>query len=118
MKRLYKLWHEFDDENSCLAIVANSVKDAKLKWRWEFDYVEWDLDRKEFTFWLRCKRLKQFDVSNMDLWYLDGRQGILWGIYRSCDEVWCDKCGKNYGYSTLQDDGTIQCWKCAYGEDN
>lgn len=112
MKKLYKLWHELDDENHCLAIVANSIKQAKSLWRIEFDYIEWNTDWAQFTFWFKCKRLKEFDVSNTPLWPLDGRQAVLRWIYLYCDEVWCDKCWKHFWNSSLHDNWSIMCRDC------
>ncbi len=113
MKRLYKLWHEFDDENTCIAIVANSAKGAMQKWSWEFDYIQTDLDWKDYTFWQRVKRLKDIDATDLELWYLDPRKAILLWVYYKSDQVGCDSCWKWYWMSTLSDDWEkITCRDC------
>lgn len=113
MKRLYKLRHEFDDENTCIAIVANSAKDAMNKWSWEFDYCQCDLCWKDFVFWQRVKRVKNIDAIDLPLWFLDPRTAILLWVYYKSDQVWCDCCWKWYWMSTLSDDWLrILCRDC------
>lgn len=90
MKKIYVFSYEYDDENMCIGVVANTKKEAV----WLFDYddiwYEWNNPMEDLT----CRIEKDIDVSNIDVWVIDQIRWVKNEIYYTCE--WnCEICN-NY----------------------
>lgn len=105
MKKIYVFSYEYDDENMCIGIIANTKKEALTMFDHDDIWYEWNNPMKD----LSCRIEKDIDVSIMATWIIDQMWWVKNNIYFNC-EWYCEKCDE---YATLYESWwKCCCWDC------